>query len=96
MALVNSVTLTSSNGNDVVMTGSYKSIRQKILKALASRKEDVFLVKTVTDKSNSIIDHYGLTDISNFLHELEYNLIPKEEMENNKKYLYRPLRFVNL
>jgi len=96
MAQVNTVALAGSNGESVVVKGSYRSIKQKILNVLASRKEDVFLVKTVTDKSNSILEYYSFTDISNFLHELEYNLIPKEEMEENAKYLYKPLRFVNL
>ena len=96
MAQENSVTLSSSSGGDIVVKGTYRQIAQKIKNILAAREDKTFLVKTVTDKSNSIVENYGFTDISNFLHELEYDLIPKEETEYNRKHLYRPVRFVNL
>ena len=96
MAQENSVTLSGSNGGDTVVKGTYRQIAQKIKNILVNRKDESFLVRTVTDKSGSVVENYGFTDISNFLHELEYDLIPKEEMEDKKKHLYRPMRFVNL
>jgi len=71
----------SEENNKVIVFGSYRKIRAKILNILVNRKDDDFFTVEHVDKTGMIKRYAGMTDIMNFLHKLETVLIPIEDEE---------------
>jgi hypothetical protein len=77
------LSMMAENIETVRVSGSYRKIAAVVREALELRKGSSFLVVEHQDGTGKIVRYAGFTDISNFLHELETVLIPKEDIENS-------------
>jgi len=84
--------MAEGENNSIKVSGSYRQIRAKIQRILIRREDKEFLVIEHQDGTGVVRRYAGLTDIMNFLHELDTVLIPNEDKENGlRQYAPTPV-----